>query len=260
MADNIVLRSKKHTVTVSSLGTGETILSFVSGGSEILIKTIEGKGLDVYTSANNTIIVSSFSITSASSVGGGISLIAGISGSRELLLRTFSPSSDVSIIVSGNNISFQTRNAQVSAITGDISEPLLYTIATAKSSSYLSVETFNFVLGRTGSYGVDSIILTNGITSNVARIPVPYNCRIIRAAGSITANTTSVKNVSILVENTEYTNILTFPVTSTRYYSFNTNVDILVSAGQGITTIVRGGGGNISNAIIYLWMKIQIPN
>lgn len=260
MADNIVIRSGVRNVTVSSLGTGETIITFVSGGTELLIKTIDDGGIiDVSTSTNNTIIVSAIALRSVSALGGGTSIISSVSGSREILFRTFSNSSDVLIQTSANEITFRTRNAQVSAVTGQLSEPLLFTIATAKSSAQLSVETTNVILARSGAFAANSVILFDAITDTNARLPMPYDCRIIRVAGSITANATSDKTISLFVDGTEFTNILTFPVTAVRYNAYNMNVNITVNAGQGISAIVRGGGGNISNVSLCVWLKIFIP-
>ncbi len=261
MADNIVIRSGIRNITVSSLGTGETIVTFVSGGSELFLKTIdEGGIIDVYTSTNNTIIVSANAIKSISALGGGTSIIQSVSAGREILLRTISNSTDILVQTSGNEVFFRTRNAQVSAVTGQLSEPLIFTIATAKASAQLSVETTNIIFARSGAYAANSVIMFDAITDINARLPVPYDCRIIRVAGSITANATTIKTISLFVDGTEYNNILEFPVTAVRYYSYNTNVNITVNAGQGISAIVRGGAGNISNVSLCVWLKIFIPN
>lgn len=260
MADNIVIRSGTKNVTVSSLGTGETLITFVSGGSELLVKTIDNGGIiDVYTSTNNTIIVSANAIKSVSALGDGTSIVQSVSAGREILFSTISDSTDVLVQTSGNEIFFRTRNQQVSAVTGQLSEPLMFTIATAKASARLSVETSNIIFARTGTYPSNSVVMFDSITDANARIPVPYSCRIIRVTGSITANTGSIKTISLFVDGTEFTNILEFPVTAVRYYSYNTNVNITVNAGQGISAIVRGGSGNISNTSVCVWLKIFIP-
>lgn len=262
MANKISVKTvQKKSISVSSLGSGDTFLVSVSGNREIIAKTIDGADTIItYTSSNGTIILSSFAIHNVSSLGGGASVVSKISTSRELLLKSIVSSVNINPYVSGNDINFRITNInQVSAITSDISEPLLYTLATAKSSSNLSVEPQILIFARAGAFLSNSVLFCNGITSNAARISFPYNCRIFRVFGSITACDNSPKSLSIFVDNTEFTDILSFPVTSVRTYSYNTNVNILVSANQGISAIIRGGTGTVSNPIMCIFMKIILP-
>ncbi|MEM5877915.1 MAG: hypothetical protein QXF12_03470, partial [Candidatus Aenigmatarchaeota archaeon] len=244
-------------ITNSALGGGINPILAVSG-NEIITRTFTGGGIvEVSAATNGRIIISSISLNSVSSLGGGFSIVQSVSSNREILFRTFENSSDVLINVSGNVLSFQVRKDTVNDVNGNPSEPILYTISTARSSAYLSVETTTILFSRAGNVASNSIIYSSIVTVS-ARLPMPYPCRIIRAAGSITSNSTSIKTISILVDNTEYTNILTFPVIAANAYSFNTNINIPVNAGQGIAAIVRGGGGSLSNVSVCLWLKIYV--
>jgi hypothetical protein len=265
MARNIIIKTKTElpTITLSSTGFGEDLFLFVSSNSELIFKKISGSGItQVKTSALSLIVSSPRSVITTSSLGNislGLSVSAGTGNRNELTILGLS-NDDLMITLSATTSSIRIgrRNFQSIGFDGIVSDPIP-TIFSTSRSVFLSDDSNVFTFSRSGAFGSNTYIILGNITNNTSRIVLPYNCRIIAATGHISSNATSNKHISIIIDETEITSALTFPVSAGSTSIVNTNLNLTVSAGNGIRLIVRGGGGNISNPIINLWYKLLSP-
>jgi len=265
MARNILIKTQTELpiITLSSQGVGENLFLFVSSNSELLFKRIKGSDIiEVKTSSLGLVVSASRSVITTSSLGDislGLAVSAG--GGNRNELRILGLSNDdlmIKLDTTSSSVRIHRRSFQLTGFDGVQSPPFPSVYSTSRSV-FLSDDSYVFTFGRAGSFGSNTYIVFGNITSNISRRVVPYNCRIVAMTGHITANATSNKHISVIVNNTEITSALSFPVSSGSTSVVNTNLNITVSAGSGIRLIVRGGAGNISNPVINVWIRQLAP-
>lgn len=142
----------------------------------------------------------------------------------------------------------------LNGLNGVVSDPLLF-VRNGVTDQALSVATLNFPFSHAGPSNKTWLQIDSNITDANVGYESPFEAAIIGITGSV-ARTNKTKSVSIYVNNTEYTNALTFQENGG--YTATNLVAIPISAGDKVRARLvseNGNQGAVAIQIILKWRK-----